>query len=321
MQSSKIIQDALDFLSQEAQELYLGPRIPELFDIPTSLQFTRDYVAKNMPVILRGCLHWPAITKWSSKYFRNTIGGKDVTVAVTPNGYADGIAVHEKKDYFVMPEEQEMKMGDFLDKLDNKSDLIYYIQKQNSNLSTDFHELLNDIDMESLNFSKESFNKDPDAINFWMGDERAVTSMHKDPYENMYCVISGYKDFVLIPPVCYHNVPRKVYPSAVYKTDQRGKMTIEPLLDEETKKPVTIEWVSVDPLDPDLKTFPQYSKAIQYEVRVNAGDILYLPSFWYHHVRQSHKCIAVNFWYDMDYDARYCYYRMIEKLCANKDVL
>ncbi|XP_059616337.1 bifunctional peptidase and (3S)-lysyl hydroxylase Jmjd7 [Phlebotomus argentipes] len=318
MQSAKIIEEALDFLSQEAQELYLGSRIPELFDLPTSLQFTRDYVAKNMPVVLRGCLHWPAISKWSSKYFRSAMGNKEVTVAVTPNGYADGIAIHEKKEYFVMPEEQQMKMGDFLDKLDSKSDLIYYIQKQNSNLSTDFEELLEDIDVESLDFAKESFNKEPDAMNFWMGDERAITSMHKDPYENTYCVISGYKDFVLIPPVCYHTVPRKEFPTAVYRTDSAGQMTIEPQIDADTKKPVTIEWVSVDPLSPDLKTYPQYSKALQFEVRVNAGDILYLPSFWYHHVRQSHKCIAVNFWYDMDYDARYCYYRMIEKLCANE---
>uniref|UniRef100_A0A1B0D5L4 Bifunctional peptidase and (3S)-lysyl hydroxylase JMJD7 n=1 Tax=Phlebotomus papatasi TaxID=29031 RepID=A0A1B0D5L4_PHLPP len=320
MQCAKIIEEALDFLSQEAQELYLGSRIPELFDLPTSLQFTRDYVAKNTPVVLRGCLHWPAISKWSSKYFRSTIADKEVTVAVTPNGYADGIATaeHDKKEYFVMPEEQQMRMEDFLDKLDSKSDLIYYIQKQNSNLSTDFGELLEDVDIESLNFAKESFNKDPDAMNFWMGDERAVTSMHKDPYENTYCVISGYKDFVLIPPVCYHNVPRKVYPSAVYKTDSSGKIAIEPQCDQETGKPITIEWVSVDPLKPDMKAYPEYSKALKYEVRVNAGDILYLPSFWYHHVRQSHKCIAVNFWYDMDFDARYCYYRMIEKLCANK---
>lgn len=90
--------------------------------------------------------------------------------------------------------------------------------------------------------------------------------VHKDPYENTYCVISGYKDFVLIPPVCYHNVPRKVYPSAVYKTDSSGKIVIEPQSDPETGKPVSIEWVSVDPLKPDMKIYPEYSKALKYEV-------------------------------------------------------
>lgn len=81
-------------------------------------------------------------------------------------------------------------------------------------------------------------------------------------------------------------------------------------------KPMNVEWVSIDPLKPDTKKYPNYSKASVYEVRINAGDILYLPSLWYHHVRQSHKCIALNFWYDMDYDARYCYYKMMEKMCG-----
>lgn len=52
--------------------------------------------------------------------FRNTISEKEVTVAVTPNGYADGIAIKDGKEYFVMPEEKLLKMGDFLNKLDDK---------------------------------------------------------------------------------------------------------------------------------------------------------------------------------------------------------
>lgn len=142
--------------------------------------------------------------------------------------------------------------------------------------------------------------------------------MHKDPYENIYCVISGHKDFILIPPVDMHNVPRSKYPTATYKSNANngsGEMVIDPILDD-AGQPICVEWVAIDPLQPDLKRYPQYSKATALEIRVNAGDILYLPALWYHHVRQSHKCIAVNFWYDMDYDARYCYYKMSEQLCG-----
>lgn len=139
--------------------------------------------------------------------------------------------------------------------------------------------------------------------------------MHKDPYENIYCVISGYKDFILIPPTDMHLVPRKQYPSAIYETDEDGAMKIKPLFNE-CHKPIMIDWISIDPLQPDLKNYPNYDKTNVYRVRVNAGDILYLPSLWFHHVQQSHKCIAINYWYDMDYDSRYCYYKMMEKLCA-----
>lgn len=179
------------------------------------------------------------------------MGEKNVTVAVTPNGLADGLAVKDDKDYFVMPLEIEMKMADFLDKLDNHSPLIHYIQKQNSNFTDDFRELCNDIDVSLLSFSAEAFNKEPDAVNFWMGDERAVTSsklfiwnnlnliywkltfrlkVHKDPYENIYCVVSGYKDFILIPPVDLHYVPRNKYPSALYKLDNRNEIFIDPIV-------------------------------------------------------------------------------------------
>lgn len=191
---------------------------------------------------------------------------------------------------------------------------MHYIQKQNSNFTDEFKELQDDIDINLLGFAREAFGKEPDAVNFWMGDERAVTSMHKDPYENMYCVISGYKDFTLIAPTDLHLVPRSKYHSAIYETDQKGDMQIKPLFDD--NKPRMIEWVSVDPLAPDYNRFPNFKKVNIFRVRVHAGDILYLPSLWYHHVQQSHKCIALNFWFDMDYDSKYCYYKMIEKICG-----
>ena len=42
--------------------------------------------------------------------------------------------------------------------------------------------------------------------------------------------------------------------------------------------------------------------------------MLYLPSLWFHHVQQSHGCIAVNYWYDMKYDLKFNYYQFVESL-------
>lgn len=53
--------------------------------------------------------------------------------------------------------------------------------------------------------------------------------MHKDPYENIYCVVSGFKDFILIPPVDMAHVPRKKYQSAKYTTNCDGDMEISPI--------------------------------------------------------------------------------------------
>lgn len=48
---------------------------------------------------------------------------KEVTVAVTPNGYADALTQNpdDGKEYFVMPEEVNMQMSDFLHALDDKT--------------------------------------------------------------------------------------------------------------------------------------------------------------------------------------------------------
>lgn len=52
-------------------ELYLGNGVAELFAVPTSLEFVRDYVSKNIPLVIRNAtLDWPAVSKWNSKYFR-----------------------------------------------------------------------------------------------------------------------------------------------------------------------------------------------------------------------------------------------------------
>ena len=139
--------------------------------------------------------------------------------------------------------------------------------------------------------------------------------MHKDPYENIYFVIDGCKDFILIPPTDLAYLPYEQYSVGVYKNVEPNSYGVELLLeetDENDGKFKRISWISVDPSN----NFPQREKVNIYEVRVNKGDCLYLPSLWFHHVRQSHGCIAVNYWYDMDFDVKYCYYKMLENLTS-----
>ncbi|CAH0556760.1 unnamed protein product [Brassicogethes aeneus] len=275
------------------------------------LKFYREYVSKNVPVIIRGGARlMPAVQKWSSDYFRTKLSDKSVTVALTPNGYADGLNKSETGVFFVLPEEKEVKFDEFLTILDQKQDnLIAYIQRQNSNLTQDFLEIVDDVGME-IHWASAAFDKKPDAVNFWMGDQRAITSMHKDPYENIYCVIDGYKDFILIPPTDLPFVPTQTYQVKRYEnvTTNRYEMVNDDSVTD-------VKWVAIDPLNPDYDKYPEFKKAHLYKFRLNKGDMLYLPSLWFHHLQQSHKCIAVNYWYDMEFDIKYCYYKMLESIC------
>lgn len=133
--------------------------------------------------------------------------------------------------------------------------------------------------------------------------------MHKDPYENFYCVVHGHKDFLFHPPTDQPWIPYNEYPKATYKEVDGEFKIIPERLDEGT-----VPWISIDPLDPDLEKYPSYAKAHPIHCRVNAGEMLYLPSLWFHHVRQSHGCIAVNYWYDMDFDIKYNYFEFVKEI-------
>lgn len=76
--------------------------------------------------------------------FRDKVGDTEVTVAVTQNGYADAVY----QDKFVMPEERTMTVNQFLDILEDPfhGKGVFYIQKQNPNLTDEFATLLEDME-------------------------------------------------------------------------------------------------------------------------------------------------------------------------------
>lgn len=185
---------------------------------------------------------------------------------------------------------------------------VFYVQKQCSNLLDELPELTDDVEPH-VPWMSAALGKLPDAVNFWLGEARAVTSMHKDHYENLYCVISGEKNFILLPPTDRPFIPYGVYQPAVYRQQDDGEFEVVDQSDSEK-----VPWIPLDPLDPDLQRYPSYRRARPVRCSVKAGEMLYLPSLWFHHVQQSHGCIAVNFWYDMEYDIKYNYFQLLETL-------
>ena len=46
-------------------------RVRELHETPSAMDFLRNYVAKNCPVIIRGgAAHWPALKLWTDNYIK-----------------------------------------------------------------------------------------------------------------------------------------------------------------------------------------------------------------------------------------------------------
>lgn len=86
------------------------------------------------------------------------------------------------------------------------------------------------------------------------------------------------------------HLAEREYPHATYtRSSPSADLKISP-------SGQTVRWSSIS--DPDVDP-PSGTHSIQIEVE--AGDTLYLPAGWWHHVRQSGPTvIALNWWYDME---------------------
>lgn len=83
---------------------------------------------------------------------------------------------------------------------------------------------------------------------------------------------------------------------------------------QQQQKTQQIPWIACNPLkkDPKYKTF--FDNAQPIVATLGPGDLLYLPSLWFHHVQQENCTVAVNFWHDMAYDGKYVHYKFLERL-------
>ncbi|TYJ18357.1 hypothetical protein E1A91_A09G118000v1 [Gossypium mustelinum] len=206
------------------------------------------------------------------------------------------------------------------------SHLVAYLQQQNDCFRTEYSELESDCDAH-IPWASEALGCLPEAVNLWIGNHLSQTSFHKDHYENLYAVVSGEKHFLLLPPTDVHRMYIKEYPAARYSYSQEnGEFRLEV---EEPER--YVPWSSVDPcparasLKQESLKFPLYFNGPKpFEVTVKAGEVLYLPSMWFHHVRQSPGdggcTIAVNYWYDMQFDIKYAYFNFLQSLpCRSID--
>ena len=323
--------------SSEVLSRQVARSFPCVFNYPRSTATPEPHNGIK-PTSTLAAMHWAAedLTRKVNE---------PIEVAVTPHGNADSLIPHPSmlseepnKQIFVQPAIRTMSMAVLLQKLSTQSlpsEPVYYLQSQDSNLTTvpSLAPLLSDLPS-NLPFAKTVLGE-PDARNIWIGDDRSVTSLHRDPYENLYLVLKGSKTFRLFAPVDEVEMPLKWVGTGRYVlghpssnedlgANGAGKALFDVELDNPTgvdEEEQAIPWIDLDPLNlPSSSSLCNKMRTIT----VDAGQILYLPSGWYHHVTQRcglwddgspAPCIAVNYWYDMDYEGeRYVMRQMMSRL-------
>ncbi|KAI0422202.1 phospholipase A2 [Xylaria grammica] len=294
-------------------------RIEELDEEPSPLEFMR-YVARNTPfVVRRGAEDWTATRTWNAGVLRSTLAGHRVNVAVTPFGNADAPTPDgQGHTIFAKPHEEDQDFGQFLEHLirqeilgsvgsgqeSSKVGEVRYAQTQNDNLRHEYVTLFSQVE-KSIAFARIALERDPDAINLWIGNSRSVTALHRDNYENIYVQIAGRKHFVLLPPLFQPCVNEQDLKPATYvRAGGEGEEGLVLRMDETVEEngdgAPKVPFATWDPDAPKVRATPYSHLTEPMRVSLEPGDMLYLPAMWYHKVSQSCSedgiCVAVNYW-------------------------
>jgi len=88
--------------------------------------------------------------------------------------------------------------------------------------------------------------------------------------------------------------PERLYPHATYQRESENS----PLLLKPSSHTIPpVRWSSIS--HPERAgSLPDAAHPMIIDVK--AGETLYLPAGWWHHVRQSGLSIALNWWYDIE---------------------
>lgn len=111
----------------------------------------------------------------------------------------------------------------------------------------------------------------------WIGNALR-TQTHYDLSDNIACLVAGKRRFTVFPP------------------DQLGNLYPSPM--DNTLAGTPVSMVSLE--NPDFERYPRFREALAVAqvADLEPGDAIYLPFFWWHHVRSFETFnVLVNYWW------------------------
>jgi jumonji domain-containing protein 7 len=221
-----------------------------------------------------------------------------------------------------------------------RNNAVFYYSRQNDCLRNELKPLFDKgMVAPTLDFAEEAFGSGPpDAVNLWVGEERAVSAWHKDHYENLFYVASGEKLFHLLPPAFCPFMNGRQLESGRFQfqgtttngsdADSKIGWTVVPDTNDDDGGPELVTWLDANLLnrkdgegdeddDASDRRNPLLSSVKDkiLKVHVHEGDLLYLPALWFHCVTQTCETVGINYWYDMHFDSpAWCYFNFLQQL-------
>ncbi len=225
---------------------------------PSAALFDSDFVQASRPVILRGAItDWPAMDKWCLSYFKDAFGERELPVVREREG--------ELYDAQRGLNYERIRLGDYCDLLaDGKPHDLYITVRVDEQVPELFDDIRRPEYMAGAPWARSRF---------WLGAAGTKSPLHRDLPENLYAQIGGRKHFLLLD----RRHTRMVYRHAFYS----GVPNYSP----------------VDAEQPDLTRFPRFRDAPLLRAVVEPGDLLYIPSLWWHQARTLSTSMSINLWW------------------------
>jgi jumonji domain-containing protein 7 len=229
--------------------------------------FEREYLGRAIPVIIIDALNnWEALHRWSPEYLASVLKEKQTIVAVSKEDrFNHSPSVNDGNIL-----QYQTKTMDFISAVskivrsDSTSERYYVMQES---IPDAFPELLRDI--------KTPRWIEPGKLttNLWFGTANNVSPLHYDDDNNFFAQVYGRKHMTLFDPV----QTEWLYPYPIHAVMKH------------------LSFVDIE--NPDLIRHPEYRKAQPMECVLGPGELLYLPAYWWHHVRSLDVSISISFWW------------------------
>jgi oxalate decarboxylase/phosphoglucose isomerase-like protein (cupin superfamily) len=252
--------------------------VPRL-ESPTRAQFTERFMNPQTPVIISGATkHWKAHSAWTLDYLRLKIGRKQIRVKES--------ATHLHPDLFsnIPSRYRESEFSEYIDLVASNSpernkrylsgDEIRILSDY-TNVDPTFGLLRDDFETPGY-FDREQIK----TIGFWLSAQGVVASLHYDGdgCHNLNVQVKGKKRVLLFSP------SQVLYPFS-------GLTSVGPQ-----------NFSQVNIVNPDEGRFPGFRSVRCLEAVIEEGDMLFIPSYWYHSVfHLGDFNINVNFWWPPDH--------------------
>lgn len=235
----------------------------------TQEQFVRAYMNMNKPVILTDMIDdWPARRNWSFEAFSEMQSDAEVYLEVG-NVIQNETIFHPVKfrDYITMIKDSERGGGAQATGVRDEDGVPYL---SIFDIFSFFPELKQDVDF-SIISSQKLFNH----VAAFLGPRGTVTGFHLDWVDNVLAQIYGSKAVIMVSP----DQTPGMYPSRKYD--------------------MVSTFSSIDPDHYDRKTHPLYEQVKPIHTKLEAGEMLFIPRGWWHHIRSLSSSISVgNFGFD-----------------------